>query len=150
MADAVLDLVSGTPGAAGVAAGDLTWHELFASSGRNLLPARGRYRLEKLPQALSSWSRYVILTRQLFVHYYRTPSLYIYRGILLFVMALFLGTLFFDVQERLDNMQDVAGALFYALWVSVILSLGTAVRWGWCFVGVRRNESRLGQKGWLN
>jgi len=43
--------------------------------------------------------------------------LYLYRGILLFFMALFLGTLFFDVEERLDNMQDVAGALFYALWV---------------------------------
>ena len=120
VADTVLDLVSDTPAAAGVHGNDITWPELFAASGGNVIPARRQYRLEKEQAALSSWSRYTLLTRHLLVHYWRTPAIYGYRALLLFVMALFLGTLFFDTPERLDAMQDVAGALFYALWVSLL------------------------------
>ena len=120
VADTVLDLVSDTPAAAGVHGNDITWPELFAASGGNVIPARCQYRLEKEQAALSSWSRYTLLTRHLLVHYWRTPAIYGYRALLLFVMALFLGTLFFDTPERLDAMQDVAGALFYALWVSLL------------------------------
>jgi ABC-type multidrug transport system ATPase subunit len=117
IADVVLELVSNAPAAAGVA-GNASWAELFAHSDLNTLPSRSAYSVERIPPVRSEISRYVTLTRHFLVHYYRTPTLYVYRAILLFLMALYVGTLYFDTEERVDAMGDVAGAAFYAIWVS--------------------------------
>lgn len=126
VADTVLNLVSEPPAAAGLA-GSISWNSLYTSSAfASVLPVVLRPQHDCRPPTCSDVERYSTMTAHLLKSYYRTPQMYTFRAVIYFVMAVFLGTLYLDVEARLDRMQDVSGAAFFAILTVLFLSISNA------------------------
>ena len=49
---------------------------------------------------------------------------YIYRILSLIAMAFFLGTLYLQLSLKTDNMTEIAGGIFYGVWVTLFVVVG--------------------------
>ena len=119
--DFYLDIVSKAP-----KEGDAvtTWGDVFRGSTQSAsylaVVARTVGRSEPAgspPQLPSNLSRLAILVSFFTTYYTRDRGFYYLRFAFLVLIALFIGTLFLQLQPNTDNLSKYSGSIFFNIWV---------------------------------
>ena len=126
-ADYYLDLVQGDGEGPG-------WRTLFEKSRYNTkyqhaLEAAGKSTVSKPPPAApSSLLRFGYMLRHFVIYFTKEKGLYLYRLIALILLAIFVGTLYLNLQATTNNIPNYAGAMFFSgISVSLTAVSATAI-----------------------
>ena len=124
-ADEMLDLISAPPSRHPEGT---TWLSLFTGSAADLA---GRHHSDGSLASKSTHhvspselSRFVSLTITLLKYYTREPGMYLLRAVELLIIAVFIGSLFYNLPHETSWLPELMGAAFFSVWT--ILFAGIA------------------------
>lgn len=96
---------------------DRTGEEAFIERTRQLAKSlKGKY-------ANGTWYQTLVLMRRTFVVFLKNPAIYWARIAMYFMLALMMGTLFFQISDKQDSIQDRISVLFFSVAFLTFMSI---------------------------
>lgn len=112
-----------------------TWREIYYDSGlgKEMIQQLQREqaaeeRIGAQPQVYdepSYWSRFYHLTVFFLRYYWVNPGYYIYRSIYLVLCAVYIGTLYLDLETNTSELIKYSGSIFFSIWATLFAAVGS-------------------------
>lgn len=106
------------------------WRDVFGASaiGKKMaskLGAANHGNVESSDDLPTFTSRFVVLLKFYLGYYWAAPGYYIYRAMYLLVSAIFIGTLFLNLEPDTTELTLYSGSIFFAIWTILFAAVGS-------------------------
>lgn len=111
-----------------------SWRDMYTSSTHGQQVSRQLLQLredeERAPAAVqvydepSSWQRFLFLTAFFARYFLVNPGYYVFRLVYLVLCAVYIGTLYLDLDTNTSELVKYSGAIFFSIWATLFAAVG--------------------------